>query len=138
MVDEVRLLRLLRVVTDEVGVLRAEASAGHARRSDPMWLRGVKYSFVASIEGCIDAGQHVCSSEGWGPPRNNGDVMRVLADHGVLGVEHGRRMAQAAGFRNVLVHDYIEVDDDVVLARLADLSDLEAFVAALAGLTGQP
>lgn len=66
--------------------------------------------------------------------------MRVLADHGVLGVDQGRKMAQAAGFGNVLVHDCIEVDDDddVMLARLADLSDLEAFAAALAGLTGQP
>lgn len=64
--------------------------------------------------------------------------MRVLADHGVLGVDQGRKMAQAAGFGNVLVHDCIEVDDDVMLVRLADLSDLEAFAAALAGLTGQP
>ncbi len=136
MVDEVRLLRLLRAVSDEVGVLRAEASADDDRRADRMWLRGVKYAFIAAIEGCIDAGQHVCASEGWGPPQNNGHVMRVLAEHGVLETELGARMARAAGFRNVLVHDYVEVDDEVVLARLADLSDLDAFVVAVAALAG--
>lgn len=142
MVDEVRLLRLLRAVSDEVGVLRAEASANADRRVDRMWLRGVKYSFIAAIEGCIDAGQHVCASEGWGPPQNNGHVMRVLAEHGVLETELGARMARAAGFRNVLVlvhdydSDYVEVDDEVVLARLADLSDLDAFVVAVAALAG--
>jgi uncharacterized protein YutE (UPF0331/DUF86 family) len=34
----------------------------------------------------------------------------------------------AVGFRNVLVHEYIGVDDAIVLDRLADLSDLEEFI----------
>lgn len=142
MVDEVRLLRLLRAVSDEVGVLRAEASANADRRSDRMWLRGVKYSFIAAIEGCIDAGQHLCACEGWGPPQSNDHVMRVLAEHGVLETELGARMARAADFRNVLVlvhdydSDYVEVDDEAVLARLADLSDLDAFVVAVGALAG--
>lgn len=32
----------------------------------------------------------------------------------------------------MLVHDYVDVDDAVVVARLADLSDLSGFVAAVA------
>ncbi len=135
MVDEVRLLRLLRSVSNEVSVLRDESSADDQRRADPIWLRGVKYTFVTAIEACVDAGQHVCSSEGWGPPRDNGDVMVVLARHRVLDVELGQRMRQAVGFRNVLVHEYVTVDDAVVLTRLADLSDLDAFVAAMLRLT---
>lgn len=42
-------------------------------------------------------------------------------------------MRRAAGFRNVLVHAYAAVDDDVVLARLADPGDLRRFVAAVTG-----
>lgn len=134
MVDEVRLLRLLRTVTDGIAVLRREAVADAARRADPMWLRGVKYSFVTAIEGCVDAGQHVCAAEGWGPPQDNGQVMSVLAEHGVLETGLARRMRQAVGFRNVLVHDYVDVDDDVVLERLANLADLDEFVTAMARL----
>lgn len=136
MVDEVRLLRLLRSAADDVAVLRGEAGAGDARRADPMWLRGVKYSFVTAIEACVDAGQHVCAAQGWGPPADNGQVMTVLAGHGVLDAELARRLRQAVGFRNVLVHDYVDVDDEVVLARLANLADLEDFIAALACLAG--
>jgi uncharacterized protein YutE (UPF0331/DUF86 family) len=32
------------------------------------------------------------------------------------------------GLRNVLVHEYVGVDDAIVVARLADLSDLEEFI----------
>ena len=132
MVDPVRVAPLLRAATDDLAVLRAEAGAGERRRRDPLWLRGVKYAFVTMIEACVDIAQHVCAAEGWGPPANNGDAMRVLGRHGVLDPDLADRMRQAVGFRNVLVHEYVEVDDAVVVTRLNDLADVEAFVAAVA------
>lgn len=43
-------------------------------------------------------------------------------------------LAGAVGFRNVLVHDYAEVDDRRVVAHLQFLPDLRAFVAAMTRL----
>lgn len=131
MVDEVRILQLLRSITDDLAVLRDEASSDERRRADPLWLRGVKYTFVTAIEGCVDVAQHICASEGWGPPRDNGDALEVLGRHKVLADELAVRLRRAVGFRNVLVHDYVVVDDDIVLARLTELADLDAFVAAV-------
>lgn len=127
-VDEVRVLRLLRSITDAVAMLSAEAAADAVRRADSMWLPGVKYIFITAIEACVDVAQHVCSSQGWGPPSDNGDAIRLLGGHGVLspGTTIGIRMA--VGFRNVLVHEYVDVRDDIVAVRLHDLSDLESFV----------
>jgi uncharacterized protein YutE (UPF0331/DUF86 family) len=128
MVDEVRVLRLLRVVTDDLGVLRKESNADDDRRTDPMWLRGVKYTFVTSIEACIDIALHICSAQGWGPPADNGDAMRVLGVHEVLSADVSDAMRKAVGFRNILVHEYIEASDEIVVSRLNDLRDLEQFV----------
>ena len=134
MVDETRLLRLLRSVADDVTVLSGEASADAERRRDPLWLRGIKYTFITAIEACVDAAQHVCASEGWGPPRDNGDAMKVLGQHGVLPADLADALRRAVGFRNVLVHEYVTVDDDdFVLRRLDDLSDLQGFVASMTG-----
>ena len=44
MVDEGRVLRLLRSVTDDVAVLKQESVADETRRRDLIWLRGVKYT----------------------------------------------------------------------------------------------
>jgi uncharacterized protein YutE (UPF0331/DUF86 family) len=110
-VDEDRVLRLLRSIADDAAVLRQEAGAGQERRQDPIWLRGVRYTFVTAIEACVDVAQHICATEGWRPPAANGD---------------------AVGFRNVLVPDYIEVDDSMVVDRLTSLSDLEEFVSQVA------
>ncbi|MBI2698254.1 MAG: DUF86 domain-containing protein [Mycobacterium sp.] len=129
MVDEVRVLRLLRVVTDDLEVLRQEANAGEERRADPMWLRGVKYTFITSIEACIDVAQHICSTQGWGPPADNGDAMKVLGRHGALTADVSDSMRRAVGFRNILVHEYVKVSDEIVVSRLQDPRDLEQFVA---------
>jgi len=131
MVDEIRVLRLLRSVTDDLAVLRGEASANARRQADALWLRGVKYTFVTAIEACVDVAQHICASEGWGPPQDNGDALSLLGSHGVLSLGLATRLRMAVGFRNVLVHEYVEVDDSIVLARLADPSDLDEFVTAV-------
>ena len=136
MVDKTRVLRLLRAVTDDLAVLREAEYADPARRADPLWLRGVKYTFITAIEACVDVAQHLCAAQGWGPPRDNGDAFALLGRHGVLEPELAGRMRRAAGFRNVLVHEYVEVDDDVVLERLSDPSDLEHFSRVIVSWLG--
>ena len=49
MVDEARVLRLLRSIANDTAVLRQEAGASEERRQDPIWLRGVKYTFVTAM-----------------------------------------------------------------------------------------
>ncbi len=132
MVDEVRVLRLLRSIGDDLSVLRRESEAGDERRRDPIWLRGVKYAFVTAVEAVVDIAQHICATQGWGPPADNGDAVRLLGTHGAISPELAEPMRRAVGFRNVLVHEYVEVDDSVVIARLMDLADVEAFVGEVA------
>jgi uncharacterized protein YutE (UPF0331/DUF86 family) len=127
-VDEVRVLRLLRRITDDLAVLEHESRAEAARREDPVWLRGVKYTFVTAIEACVDIAHHLCAVQGWGPPSDNGDAVNLLGRHGILSHELASSLRKAVGFRNVLVHEYVEVSDDIVIARLNDLSDLWTFV----------
>ncbi|MGH3854484.1 MAG: HepT-like ribonuclease domain-containing protein [Pseudonocardiaceae bacterium] len=66
------------------------------------------------------------------PLRDNGDAIRLLGSHGVLPADLADRLRRAVGLRNVLVHDYVDVDDDIVLERLANLADLDDFVAVVA------
>ncbi|MGB9374436.1 MAG: DUF86 domain-containing protein [Jiangellales bacterium] len=138
MVDELRVARLLRAARDDVATLRTEADTADARRSEPLWMAGVKYLFITAIEACVDIAQHICASEGWGPPATNADAFRVLARHDVVSSELADALGRAVGFRNVLVHDYVDVDDEIVLRRMSDLADLEQFTAAVAAWMTRP
>lgn len=132
MVDELRVRRLLRQIIDVVDFLEAEAGAEPAIRGHRRWLDSIKYNFIAAIECCVDLGQHLCAVQGWGPPATNAEVFRLLAAHGVLDPETGERMARASGFRNVLVHEYVAVRDDLVVDNLGRTSDIRDFVRCIA------
>lgn len=86
---------------------------------------------MTAIEACIDVAQHICSAEGWGPPADNGDALRLLGAHDVLAADLADAMRQAVGFRNVLVHEYVAVDDEIVTDRLNHLEELRSFVSAI-------
>lgn len=135
MVDVERLHRILRRVAGDVDHLQDYAEADRtALVEDPVRLGHLKYLFITAIEGCIDAAQHVCASEGFGPPDDNASAVRLLAEHGVLEDAIAREVAAAVGFRNLLVHRYAEIDDTRVVANLDRLADIDAYVDALAGL----
>jgi uncharacterized protein YutE (UPF0331/DUF86 family) len=132
-VDVDRLARLLDHIGRDTERLSHSAERDrHELLADPTALDAVKYRFVTALEGCLRVAHHVSASEGWGAPDTNAESMRLLARHGVLRAETAEQMARAVGFRNVLVHQYAEVRDDLVADRLGNLDDLAAFVRQVA------
>lgn len=70
----------------------------------------------------------LAASERWGAPDTNAAAFDLLARHKVLDTDLARPLANAVGFRNVLVHQYAAVDNDRVIAALDELDDLAGFV----------
>lgn len=136
MVDERRVRRLLQAVTDDLTFLRERAAAPESLAGDRERMAALKYVFVTAIEGCLSVAQHVCAAEGWGPPTSNADAMRVLGSQALLDADLAASMAGAVGFRNILVHGYVDVDDRRVVAFLDRLDDLDRYVAAVAARLG--
>lgn len=126
MVDEPRVQRLLRRLLDDVATLRELGASSEVPQRAR--LGAIKYAFVTAIEGCVRIAQHLGASEGWRVPDRNADAFTVLAEHSVLDDRLAARLGRAVGFRNLLVHQYADVDDERVVGMLADLGDLEAFV----------
>lgn len=135
MVDAERLTRLLTRIRQDVARLRRYTRVDRDDLlADEERLAAMKYVFVTMLEGCIDAAQHVCASEGLGPPDSNADAMLVLARNDIVSEDLATTMAEGVRFRNVLVHLYADVDDGRVVTHLERLDEVERFVAEVAGL----
>lgn len=138
MVDAERLLSILARVTARLRILDEYADADRdGLLADRVRLGDLKYTFQTAIEACIDAAQHVVADQGLGVPASNADAFRLLARAGLLDADRATALAGAVGFRNVLVHDYAEVDDTLVVAHLAQRGELRGFVAAMSALLGE-
>jgi uncharacterized protein YutE (UPF0331/DUF86 family) len=94
--------------------------------------RFVEHTLQLAVQAAIDVASHVVADERLGEPATNQALFTLLAKNGWLSPALGDRLAQAAGFRNVLVHGYASVDlrivRDIVENRLGDLHE---FIAAI-------
>jgi uncharacterized protein YutE (UPF0331/DUF86 family) len=133
MVDPGRLRALLDRLGEETGHLHRLAARDRDSLAEPDVLAAVKYRFVVAIETCIDAGQHVISSEGLRAPMDYADVFAVLGEARLLPSSLVPALQDMARFRNLLVHGYLNVDDERVVEILRSrLGDLDAFRVELA------
>ncbi len=85
-----------------------------------------------AVQVVIDLAVSSCVRLGLGSPPTYGDAFRSLATAGVVDPELASRLARAAGFRNLVVHAYAELDLRRLHAIASDgPADLRAFLAAL-------
>jgi len=132
MVDQERVDRLLDRIASDLRELESLAKLGTDLVGDRTALAATKYYFITAIEGCARVAQHIIADRGWRIADSNADAVRRLAAEGVLTTELAEAVAKAVGFRNVLVHEYAEIDNRRVVDNLHRLGDLHDFVTAIA------
>jgi uncharacterized protein YutE (UPF0331/DUF86 family) len=67
-----------------------------------------------AIECLLDIGNHVISDRGYRKPDTYAEIFEILAEENVIPRELFDKMAGMAAFRNVLVHDYLRLDLNMV------------------------
>ena len=94
-------------------------------RHDVREERFVEHTLQLAIQAALDVASHVVSDESLGEPQTNRHLFDLLARAGWLDAALAERLSRMAGFRNVLVHGYDDVDlavvEDIVRQRLDDL-----------------
>ena len=81
-----------------------------------------------AVEAAIDVGNHWNCAAGRRTPESNQDSFVVLQEAGELHPALSKRLQDWAGFRDVLVHDYLTLDHRIVHRKIRrDLGDFDAF-----------
>jgi len=89
-------------------------------------------ALLLAIEVCIDLGEHVIADRRLAIPETTAGVFTTLATARLLPPALAGRLAAMSRFRNLLVHDYAQVDAGRVfdIAR-TDVHDLEGFAETI-------
>ena len=86
-----------------------------------------------SIEAVNDIGNHIIADDALGVVDSYSDIPSVLNAKGVITLEMREKWIRLIGFRNTLVHEYIEIDRKIVYQVLqGGLADIEELVRVLA------
>lgn len=132
MVDTEIFSRRLDALDGYLGRLR---SLGEAAEEEYLAEPGIhdlaaRYLHLA-IEAAIDLANHWIADHGFRTPDSNRDTFTVLEEAGEIEAALAERMRGWAGFRNVLVHEYVNIDHRIAYAairnELDDLADFRAW-----------
>jgi uncharacterized protein YutE (UPF0331/DUF86 family) len=93
--------------------LRTLARPGEMRK-DVREERFVEHTLQIAIQAALDVAAHIVADEHLGEARTNRELFDLLERHGWIPGELATELRRMAGFRNVLVHGYGDVDLDIV------------------------
>ncbi len=80
-----------------------------------------------SIETVIDICNILASSQKIGLPEDEDALLDKLQKKNILSISLTKKLRSMKGFRNILVHKYGEVDDEISYENLEKLSDFDLF-----------
>lgn len=99
--------------------------------ADPITYGAAERFLQLSIESINDIGAHIVAEMGLGPVDRYRDIASAFADRGWVDEDQRETWLKMIGFRNILVHDYLEIDRHLVYDVLQDhLNDIESLAHA--------
>ncbi|MBW8060335.1 MAG: DUF86 domain-containing protein [Solirubrobacterales bacterium] len=129
MVDAESVATRLDRLTPLLEELEEIRAAGHdAYMADFRSRLAADHAIQLAVQICIDVGAHLIAELGLEVPSDYRGIFESLRSEG-LDPQLAERLADAAGMRNILVHGYLEVDDEAVWGALDHLDDLRQFAA---------
>ena len=136
MVDRELIQRRLERLDEYLTILRKLGRYSYEEFiADPERYGSAERFLQLSIELVDDLGNHVVSDEGLGAVARATDVPGRLAEHGRIDAQLAGRWASMVGFRDILVHEYMEIDRKLVHEYLTQrLSDFDALRQAFGRL----
>lgn len=133
MVNKSVILRKISVIRHNLSRLKDRENVSlETFRNDLDTQDIVLHNLQLAIQGCIDIGSHVISDEGWGVAGSLNEIFYILRDKGVIKTEISEKIISMVGFRNILVHEYEEVNLDIVYNILHNhLNDINEYLLSV-------
>ena len=131
MTDKDLVAKKLAVIETSVAQLRSLARP-EAIRTDVREERFVEHTLQIAIQAALDIASHMVSDDRLGEPETNQELFDLLVKAGLVEPSLAATLRDMAGFRNVIVHGYQDVDLGVVEDVVRNhLDDLLAFVSSI-------
>ncbi|MDO9557721.1 MAG: DUF86 domain-containing protein [Coriobacteriia bacterium] len=91
----------------------------------------LEHRLMIALQAMLDVSAHIAVVGGVRPLDSYRDAVRALVRLTVVDADLGVRLADAAGMRNILTHDYLTTDPRRVFSALTRVDDLRRFAASV-------
>ena len=129
MVNEEVILRKIKRLQEYVNELRQAKDITWEKYNNNIRDRAFVERYVhIAIQSVFDIANHIISYEGWKEPDTYREIFAILASHGVLPEDRVSGFQNMASFRNMLVHHYEKIENELVFSIFKNkLEDFDFF-----------
>lgn len=92
--------------------------------ADRFRQKGTERLLQEVVESAVDINLHLLRVRGVETPPDYFSSFMRMGEHGVIPLELARALAPSTGLRNRLIHEYDDIDDDIVLEAVGQARDL--------------
>lgn len=99
-------------------------------------IRGAveRYLYLA-IQATIDLAEAVISYKNLRKPSSMNETFHILNEEDIISPDLKTKMSKMVGFRNIIAHDYEEINYEIVFEILQKgLSDIKEFIKIISGI----
>jgi uncharacterized protein YutE (UPF0331/DUF86 family) len=116
--DCIRILLKLDEMIKYVEELKSMLPDQEEYQQDLIKRRACEKTIEVAIESLIDVSAMIVSVQQFGLPENEENIFDMLIEKKVLSGKFGEKLKDMKGFRNILIHRYGHVDDEMVYHNL--------------------
>ncbi len=136
MVETLVVTRRLIKLREYVGLLKTIRCEPRERfTTDPLVYGNAERYLQLAIQCVLDIGNHILADRKLREPEEYRDIVKTLGEHSLISLDLTERLMPLVGLRNILVHDYLDIDRPRLYDALQiELEDLEEFAKQVAKL----
>lgn len=98
----------------------------------------VKYQMQTAVECCANIAEHIIFGLDLGNPTTSKELFPILTQHDIVDSQLAKKLQDAVGLRNILVHLYRQVNLAILVnSATVGLNDLREFAKAINGFLGK-
>ena len=88
----------------------------------------VERNLEVAIQSCIDIANRIISLDELEKPKDYYGSIIMLGKENILPYDFAQRFAPITGFRNILIHEYLDIDWDEVYKNLQRMNQFYKFM----------
>ena len=96
--------------------------------NDFILASALEHNLQVAIQCVLDIGNHIISIENLEKPNDYKDIILILGKNQIIPKKFADAIYKMAGLRNLIIHEYLEIDMAELVSHLNDINDFKLFM----------
>lgn len=96
-------------------------------KSDKTLMKASEHCLQLAIQSLLDICHYIIANNNLPRPDDNREAILAIANQGIIPKKFAEKIAPMANMRNLLVHEYLEINPKKIHAALQNLEDFREF-----------